>query len=137
MSDTRLVAHDNKHGRQSMSDVAVQEARQWLEALTVARHRGPRDTWTAARDRTAKEIGLEPSYAARIWHRWDSMKDVSGGAYRRLSLAYTALCERNERAAAEYRARREEIENGPTDEERGPKAMGMAKVAARSSSEAL
>lgn len=137
MSDTRIVARDNRHGRQSMSDVAVQEARQWLEALTIARHRGPRDTWTAARDRTAKEIGLEPSYAARIWHRWDSMKDVSGGAYRRLRNAYDALCERNERAADLHRARREEIENGPTDEERRSTPMGMAKVAARSSSEAL
>ncbi len=75
---------------------AVAHSRRMLVALTEAQHRGPTDTWTAARDRAAKAAGIERSYAARIWNRWQDMKDVSGEALTRLSVAYVALCEANE-----------------------------------------
>jgi hypothetical protein len=124
MSDKRRVARDKRRVEDdSMS--AVLEARHYLEALTIAQHRGPTDTWTAARDRAAKQIGLERSYAARIWNRWQSMKDVSGAAYRALQLAYEAQCERNETAAAHTRRLREELAHAAADEVRGePRLAG-------------
>lgn len=92
MSDKRLVETDNKGVARVMS-TAVVKSRRYLEALTVAHHRGPHDTWTAARDRAAKTVGIERSYAARIWNRWQDMKDVSGEAFMRLSEAYECLIE--------------------------------------------
>jgi hypothetical protein len=130
MSDKRRVARDKRRVEDdSMS--AVIEARQYLEALTIAHHRGPSDTWTAARDRTAKAVGIERSYAARIWNRWQSMKDVSGAAYRALQLAYDAQCERNENAAAQTRRQREELAHEAADEVRGEPCLASHHAAHR------
>lgn len=112
MSDNRLVRSDNRSSEINMSVHVVIETRSMLEALTVASHRGPRDTWTAARDRTAQKIGVKPTYAARLWHRWESMKDVSGEAYRAIRAAYDAQCNHNEAMAALHRQRAEEIRHG-------------------------
>lgn len=98
MSDKRCVETDTKRGGGVMS-TAVQESVVFLNALAKAHHRGRGDTWGAARDRAAKSAGVEPSYAKRIWDRWQTMNDVSGEAYRRLRTAYERACEANEEAA--------------------------------------
>lgn len=133
MSDNRLVEFDNRRGANVMT-TAVAKSFRLLEALTIAHHRGPSDTWTAARDRAAEAAGIERSYAARIWNRWQSMKDVSGEALMRLSDAYTAQCEHNEKMAALHRQRREELAHGgEADALVGQPGMGMAPVPARPS----
>jgi hypothetical protein len=126
MSDTRIVRSDNRSSELNMSVHVVIETRSMLEALTIASHRGPRDTWTAARDRTARQIGVKPSYAARVWHRWETMKDVSGDAYRSIRAAYDAQCLHNENKVAEHRNRAEEIRNGgPTDQKLSAAAVRL------------
>ncbi|MEO3387348.1 hypothetical protein [Mesorhizobium sp. CAU 1741] len=85
---------------------AVQESADYLNALARSHHRGRGDTWSAARDRAARAAGIEPSYAKRIWDRWQTMSDVSGEAYRRLRSAYERACEANEQAADRYDAER-------------------------------
>lgn len=112
MSDNRIVKSDNRIGELNMSVHVVIETRSMLEALTIASHRGPRDTWAAARDRTARGIGVKPTYAARLWHRWETMKDVSGDAYRSIRSAYEAQCIHNEAMTALHRQRAEEIRHG-------------------------
>ena len=119
MSDNRIVRSDNKLGETNMSIHVVIETRTMLEALIVASHRGPRDTWTAARDRAARDIGLKPTYAARLWHRWETMKDVSGDAYRSIRAAYDAQCDHNEAMTALHRQRAEEIRNGGKADDNG------------------
>lgn len=99
MSDTIHSARGTRSVSLTMTS-AVTHSRAMLIALTVARHRGPADTWTAARDRTADDIGVERTYAARIWNRWQEMKDVSGEALIRLSSAYVALCLHSEKQEA-------------------------------------
>ena len=130
MSDKKRVARDKRRVEDdSMS--AVVESRKFLEALTIAQHRGPTDTWTAARDRAAKDAGIERSYAARIWNRWQSMKDVSGAAYRALQIAYDDMCERNENAAADTRRQREELAYEAADEVRGEPRLASHHAAHR------
>lgn len=109
MSDKRCVETDTKRGGGVMS-TAVQESADYLNALARAHHRGRGDTWGAARDRAARAAGVEPSYAKRIWDRWQTMNDVSGETYRRLRSAYEAICQRNEEAAAGHRAERLKLE---------------------------
>lgn len=65
MSDITRVKSDTKRA-EPMSEVAVLEAREMLETLMKREHRGPTDTWTAARDRTAKRVGIAPSQAMRL-----------------------------------------------------------------------
>lgn len=138
MSDKRLVEFDNKGVARVMS-TAVVRSRRYLEALTVAHHRGPHDTWTAARDRAAKTAGIERSYAARIWNRWQDMKDVSGEAFMRLSEAYESLCEQAQeherRLDAEgVRLAREITRNVVAHRlEEGAKRMAIAKTETASS----
>ncbi len=114
MSDTIHSARGKSAGRRMTS--AVAHGRKMLIDLVVANHRGPADTWTAARDRTAKQIGIERTYAARMWNRWSEMKDVSGEALMRLSAAYVAMCQRSEAAEARQIAEGERIARETADE---------------------
>jgi hypothetical protein len=90
----------------SMSTEALNDARSFLEALHDAEFRGRRDTDGAARYRLANRLGLKENYLFRLQYRAGEMKDVAGEVYRRLRLAYDEMCERNEQAAAAYRAER-------------------------------
>ena len=108
MSDNRLVDFDKRSVSKTMTTAAA-HSRRMLIALTEAHHRGPTDTWTAARDRAAKAAGIDRSYAARIWSRWQDMKDVSGEALIRLSSAYVALCVNSEKKEAAQAADGERI----------------------------
>jgi len=115
MSDIRRVARDNSSGTQAMT-TAASHSRRMLVALTQAHHRGPTDTWTAARDRAAKAAGIERSYATRLWSRWQDMKDVSGEVLIRLSAAYVALCEASEDQEARLVVEGERIARDTADE---------------------
>lgn len=91
MSDARRIARDARRtvsGAATMERDAVGEARRMLEWLMRREHRGPSDTWTAARDRTAGRVGITRSYARRIWQQAERMTDVSGTALLRLQAAY-------------------------------------------------
>jgi hypothetical protein len=81
----------------------------WLEKLSEAAYRGRYDTWTAARDRAAKNAGVELSMAKRIWQRWADMKDVGGETVIKLMLAYNEMCRLNDEAAANSKAKRVEL----------------------------
>lgn len=122
MSDIKGVVRDTKRGGCDMSDPAVIEAKDWLFALTKLELRGPTDTMTAARDRKARKLKIEPSYAKRIWQRWDTMSDVSGKAYRALRNAYELECARMDAIADHYDARTKELLHA-TDLEDGASSM--------------
>lgn len=138
MSDTRYVKNDTKtDGSSVMRALADTEgmtvperAEFWLHGLAWAKHRGRHDTWTAARDRAAKEAGVTATIAKRIWQRWQEMNDVGGDALLRLMLAYEDACQRNEDAVAAYRAERLNLkaERHAVDRERARK--GLAEDAA-------
>lgn len=86
---------------------ALKEARTWLSRLTAWEYRGPGDTIGAARARLAREVGIRPSYAARMWNRAAEMTGVAGGAYRALKLAYEEQSRRIEDRGEHYRSLRE------------------------------
>lgn len=98
----------------------------WLQGLAWAKHRGRHDTWTAARDRAAKDAGVTASIAKRIWQRWQEMNDVGGDALLRLMLAYEEACQRNEEAVAAYRAERLKLkaQRYAVDHERARESVG-------------
>lgn len=111
---------------------AANEAKNWLEALTEVEHRGRYDTWGAARDRAANKAGIKRTYAKHLWDRWQTMKDVSGEAYRSLKAAYEAQCAHNEKMAALHKQRAEEIRNGGASHQDSSAATdSMARVAVR------
>ena len=130
MSDIRRVESDTKRAEPIMSETVVLEARDMLETLMKREHRGPSDTWTAARDRTATRIGIEPAQARRLWQRWQDMKDVPGSVYRAVRNAYEAQCEHNETMAALHRQRREALAHGEDYQIRARPVQGMAPVSA-------
>jgi hypothetical protein len=98
MCDRRRVRSDLFRGK--FMSAAANEAFAFLNALTQKSFRGWGDTVTAARDRAAKQAGVSPAQAERVWKRWQSMKTVNGDVYRALRNAYEAACLANETAAA-------------------------------------
>lgn len=138
MSDSRRVENDTKRGELVMRALVHTEgmsvperAEYWLQALATAQHRGRHDTWTAARDRAAKQAGLPQTIAQRIWQRWQTMQDVSGDALLKLMLAYEGLCERNEAAAAGYRAERRLLQDRRNAVDLEPADAGLGSPSAR------
>lgn len=92
----------------SMSAAAA-EAFEFLNAGIKKHYRGWGDTPGAARDRAAREAGITPAQAERVWKRWKTMASVDGDVYRALRNTYEkyeALCERNEAAADALRDER-------------------------------
>jgi hypothetical protein len=88
---------------------AATEAFAFLNALTKKHYRGWGDTATAARDRAARDAGITPAQAERVWKRWQGMASIDGDVYRALRNRYEALCQKHEQAAAASRAERLEI----------------------------
>lgn len=125
MSDTSRVKSDTKRGEvimRALADTAGMQTPEravfWLEKLAIRAHRGPHDTWTAARERAAQDAGVKLTTAQRIWQRWETMNDVGGDALLKLMVAYEAMCTRNNDAADAYDAERLKIEarNGTSQE---------------------
>lgn len=134
MSDTRCAENDTNSDESSVMRALAdtegmttpERAEFWLQGLAWAKHRGRHDTWTAARDRAAKDAGVTASIAKRIWQRWQEMNDVGGDALLRLMLAYEDACQRNEEAVAAYRAERLKLkaERNAVDTERARESVG-------------
>lgn len=138
MSDIRRVESDTKRAEEVMRALAdtagmgtPQRAAFWLEKLAADRHKGRHDTWTAARDRAAEDIGLERSLAKRIWQRWQTMNDVSGTPLLTLMLAYEAMCEEIEASADAMRAERVKLKarNDEADQSALPVVAGAESTA--------
>lgn len=136
MSDTMGVKFDTSRFLTKALEAtegmdAPEQASFLLEHLTVSCHRGPHDTWTAARERAAKLAGIPPSMAKRIWQRWQTMNDVSGRILVKLIKAYDEICEHNEAAAEANRAERLTLEakNAAFVEEPGQQVRGMGPFA--------
>ncbi|WP_287323747.1 hypothetical protein [Mesorhizobium sp.] len=111
MSDTRRVKSDLERGSKVMgTSLAAMEAFNLLNAGTRKHYRGGGDTPTAARDRAAKEAGITPAQAERVWKRWKTMASVDGDVYRRLRNRYGYLCSWIEKAADAMERETREIE---------------------------
>jgi hypothetical protein len=123
MSDTRRVKSGPKWGVSVMS-TAASEAFGFLNALTKRQYRGWGDTATAARDRAARDAGITPAQAERVWKRWQSMASVDGDVYRALRNRYETICEKHEQAAAASRAERLELKAGRNAVDQGPLREG-------------
>ena len=115
-----------KRGADIMS-IAVAEAFRFLNAGTRKHYRGWGDTATAARERAAREAGISPSQAERVWKRWKTMASVDGDVYRALRNAYAHLCEAIEDFAA--RMEREAGGEDATFQSSSPLDPGMVRAA--------
>lgn len=132
MSDTRRVKSDPIRGEvDTMSSVAAAEAFSFLNAGTKQHYRGAGDTATAARERAAREAGITPAQAERVWKRWRSMTSIDGDVYRALRNKYAALCERNEEAADAYRAERLALRKNNDAVVQGPAPAGVGMASPR------
>ena len=111
MSEPRRCESAPKRGDSVMSSsVAAREAFDLLNAGTKKEFRGWGDTRTAARDRAAREAGVTPAQAERLWKHWRSMKSVNGDVYRGLRNTYGHLCSWIEGAADRIDREAQEIE---------------------------
>ncbi len=108
-----------------MSTQALNDAKTWLETLHDAEFRGRKDTDGAARYRLASRLGVKENYLFRLQYRAEEMKDVAGEVYRRLGIAYAAMCERNEQAAAASRAERLQLKAGRNAVDQEPGEPGV------------
>jgi len=90
-------------------EAALEEARFWAEELQKAEYRGLGDTREAARYRVAQRTGIAESYLKRLRYKWREMGEVAGSQYRALMLAYNDMVHRNEAAARQYRAERQQL----------------------------
>ncbi|MER8925811.1 hypothetical protein [Mesorhizobium sp. M0859] len=139
MSDTRRVKSDLKQGNSVMStSIAAMEAFDLLNAGTRQHYRGAGDTPTAARNRAAKEAGISPAQAERVWKRWRTMASVDGDVYRRLRNRYGNLCAWIENTAdAMERERREIEETDAVYQGPSPVGEGMARPAKGASTQEM
>lgn len=110
MGDTRRVKDGPQRGNNDIMSTAVREAFELLNAGTRKNYRGAGDTPTAARDRAAREAGITPAQAERVWKRWRTMASVDGDVYRALRNRYGHLCAWIENAADAMERERREIE---------------------------
>ena len=108
-----------------MSTQALRDAKTWLEVLHDAEFRGRKDTDGAARYRLATRLGVKENYLFRLQYRAAEMKDIAGEVYRRLGLAYADMCDRNEKAAAAYRAERLQLKAEKHAVDQKPVATGQ------------
>lgn len=92
------------------TSVAAQEAFELLNAAAKKEWRGWGDTRTGARDRAAREAGITPAQAERLWKNWQTMKYPNGDVYRLLRNKYGHLCSWIENAAQKMEREKQEIE---------------------------
>lgn len=92
MSDTETVRIRTESRMNAMStSICAAESFDLLNAGARSVWRGQGDTWTAARDRAAKEAGVTPSQAERLQKNWRTMKFPNGDVYRALLIKYGHL----------------------------------------------
>lgn len=85
---------------------ALEKAVVYADALMTAEFRGRGDREKAVRFRLSKKTGVPESYLFRLTYKAREMRDVSGEVFMRLHDEYVRMCERNESAAANYKAER-------------------------------
>lgn len=126
MKGQSISGSGNSLRRTNHAEVALEEARFWAEELQKAEFRGLGDTREAARYRVAQHTGIAESYLKRLRYKWREMGEVAGSQYRALMLAYEEMVQRNEAAAREYRAERQELqkERYAADLERARQGVG-------------
>jgi hypothetical protein len=134
MGDTKRVENDLKRGSNDMS-TAVSEAFELLNAGTRKHYRGAGDTSTAARERAAREAGISPAQAERLWKRWRTMASVDGDVYRGLRNRYWHLCSRIENAADAIERETRGIEERNAVDQSHPAMGGSVAGASRGPSE--
>jgi hypothetical protein len=111
MSDTKTVRIRTESRVNSMSTSAcAAESFQLLNAGAKHVWRGQGDTWTAARDRAAREAGVTPSQAERLQKNWRNMRFPNGDVYRLLRNKYGHLCSWIENTAEAIEREAQEIE---------------------------
>ncbi len=106
MSEPERYESIPERGRSMSTSIAAREAFELLNAGTKQEFRGWGDTRTAARDRAAKQAGVTPAQAERLWKNWQSMKFPNGDVYRLLRNTYGHLCTWIENKADSIEARR-------------------------------
>lgn len=130
MSEPRRCESVPKRGEFMSTSIAAKEAFDLLNAATVKEYRGWGDTRTAARDRAAREAGVTPAQAERLWKNWQTMKFPNGDVYRLLRNRYGHLCSWIENAADALERKRHEIEEAnAVDQSHSPAGEGMARAA--------
>lgn len=117
---------------EAMTSIALTEAKAWANELMNREFNGRGDREKSARFRLSKKTGVPESYLFRLQYKTREMKDVAGEVYRRLKLAYDAVCLANEQAAERYKTERLELKNETTSKK--PASAGMAVHAPRSGS---
>lgn len=108
---------------------AAMEAFALLNAGLKTKFRGYGDTKTAARDRAAREAGVTPAEAERLWKNWRTMTRPNGDVYRNLRNAYGHLCDwiENKAIAVEREAKQIE-ESNAVYRSHSPVGEGMEKT---------
>lgn len=110
MSEPRRYGFVPIRGEVMSTSVAAREAFELLKAGAKQEFKFDGDTKTAARDRAAKEAGVTPAQAERLWKNWRTMKYPNGDVYRLLRNKYGHLCSWIENTADAFEARRQQIE---------------------------
>lgn len=110
-----------------MNSIALNEAKDWADALMDMEFRGRGDREKSVRGRVSKRTGIPESYLYRLQYKTREMKDVAGSAYRALKLTYDELCRLNEEAADRHHAERMRIRGNheTADEKPAPAGLGM------------
>lgn len=131
MSEPRRCESAPKRGESVMStSIAAKEAFEFLNAGMKQHFRGYGDTSTAARDRAAKDAGVTPAQAERLWKNWKTMKHPNGDVYRQLRNRYGHLCSWIENVADRIERQRQEIEETDAiDQSHSPSGEGVVRVA--------
>ncbi|TAA49121.1 hypothetical protein [Shinella sp. JR1-6] len=119
-----------KKSEDTMTSIALKEAKSWLVKLMDREFKGRGDRDYMIRDRLATATGIPESYLYRLQHKTRGMKDVAGEAYRRLKLAYENICEKNEEAADRYKAERLSMDGINETAVEEPHASGVGTVSA-------
>lgn len=108
-----------------MNSIALNEAKDWADALMDMEFRGRGDREKSVRGRVSKRTGIPESYLYRLQYKTREMKDVAGSAYRALKLTYDELCRLNEEAADRHHAERMRIRGNHETADEKPAQAGL------------
>lgn len=108
-----------------MNSIALNEAKDWADALMDMEFRGRGDREKSVRGRVSKRTGIPESYLYRLQYKTREMKDVAGSAYRALKLTYDELCRLNEEAADRHHAERKRIRGNHETADEKPAQAGL------------
>lgn len=131
MSEPRRYESVPTRGEVMTTSVAAWEAYQLLKAGAKTEFKFDGDTKTAARDRAAKNAGVTPAQAERLWKNWKTMKFPNGDVYRLLRNKYGHLCSWIEADADRKDAERHELKATRDADYQKPTQVGPSDFDAR------